>query len=72
MHVPELTIVTVIPETVHTFVVWLASVGVLPESTEGARSNNVVEKFRSSGWANTMAWARRVTVMVMLLDVAAL
>ena len=33
----------------HTFAVWLVRIGVSPESTEGARVNDVVEKLRSAG-----------------------
>ena len=51
MHVPESRIVTVRPETVHTFAVWLVRTGVSPESTDGARVNAVVEKLRSAGLA---------------------
>ena len=49
MHVPESTIVTDMPVTVHTFAVWLVRTGVNPESTEGVRVNAVVEKLRSAG-----------------------
>jgi hypothetical protein len=72
VHVPELTIVTESPDTVHTFAVWLVNTGVKPESTDGARVKAVVEKLRSAGSANVTSCARFATVIVTSFDVASL
>ena len=70
VHVPEKTMVTVVPDTVHTLVVDEASVTASPEVDVGPTVNVDVEKLRSAGSAKVIVWLALVTVMVMVLDVA--
>ena len=70
VHVPEKTMVTVVPDTVHTLVVDEARVTASPEDDVGPTVNVDVEKLRSAGSAKVIVWLALVTVMVMVLDVA--
>lgn len=67
-HVPELTIVRLIPDTVQTLVVLEVIVTVSPDVDEAAKVNGVLDQVVVPGLVNVMVWLALDTVIVVPLD----
>ena len=67
-HVPELTIVRLIPDTVQTLVVLEVIVTVSPDVDEADNVNGVLDHVVVPGLVNVMVWLALATVTVVADD----
>ena len=66
-HVPELTIVRLVPDTVQTLVVLEVIVTVSPEVDEADKVSGVLDQVVVPGLVNVMVWLALATVTVIVV-----
>src|ERR1035438_6110141 len=71
VHAPTATSVTVVPETVHTFVVWELKLTVRPEEAVALTVNGAAPNARFESAPKVMVWLACVTWKVWFTGVAA-